>query len=77
MVKSQNLSQKKPKLRNSATSNIASKPIEMDNDDIVAWMGLVTLSSYFGVSFEQAMNRALNPAMKKLVSDLRTYLQDQ
>ena len=73
MTESQSPSQRKIKLRNPTVS----KRIEIDKDDALAWMGLAILSTYFGYSIEQTMNRTLNPEMNRLANDLRTYLQDQ
>ena len=73
MKQSQSLLQNDPVF----AKRTASIRTEMDTDDDVAWMGLVALSTYFGLSFEQAMNHSLNPVIKKLVGELQTYLQDQ
>ena len=55
----------------------APKRTEIDKDDVVVWTGLAALSTYFGISFEQAMNRSLNPVIKKIVGEFRTSLQDE
>lgn len=72
MEQPQSLPQKDPAF----PKRTAPKRTGVDNDDDV-WMGLAVLSTYLGLSFEQTMNHTLNPVIKKLVGELRTYLQDQ
>lgn len=55
----------------------APKRTKVGKHDVAVFMGLAALSNYFGFSFEQAMNRTLNPEIKKIVGKLHTSLQDK
>lgn len=60
-----------------ALNRNAAKRAKVDKHDVAVFAGLTALSNYFGFSIEQAMNRTLNPEIKKIVGRLHRSLQDK